>query len=100
MTDKPHVPFALPGHGLVTLEGRDAIAFSHAQFMSDVTSLGDGQWHWSGWLTPKGRVLALFALMRRGPESVWLALTDADRASFASGLRRVGISNTGGQGPA
>lgn len=88
MTDKPHVPFALPGHGLVTLEGRDAIAFSHAQFMSDVTSLGDGQWHWSGWLTPKGRVLALFALLRRGPESVWLVLPDADRESFASALRR------------
>ena len=87
MTDKPHARFALPGHGLVTLEGRDAVAFSHAQFMSDVKSLGDGQWHWSGWLTPKGRVVALFALLRRGPESVWLVLPDADRESFATALR-------------
>lgn len=87
MTDKPHARFALPGHGLVTLEGRDAVAFSHAQFMSDVKSLDDGAWHWSGWLTPKGRVVALFALLRRGPGSVWLVLPDADRESFATALR-------------
>lgn len=88
MTDKPHAIFALPGHGLVTLEGRDALAFSQAQFMSDVKSLADGDWHWSGWLTPRGRVVALFSLLRRSAESVWLVVPDADPEAFAGALRR------------
>lgn len=88
MTDKPHAFFALPGHGVVTLEGRDALAFAHAQFSSDVNALGDGDWHWSAWLTPKGRVIALFALLRRDAETLWLVLPDADRESFAIALRR------------
>ena len=33
--------------GRIRLEGRD------------VTALTPGHWHWSGWLTPKGRVVAL-----------------------------------------
>src|SRR5690606_737549 len=89
MTDKPHAFFALPGHGVVTLEGRDALAFAHAQFSSDVNALADGDWHWSAWLTPKGRVIALFALLRRDAETLWLVLPDADRESFAIALRRL-----------
>ena len=26
--------------------------------MSDAGALADGQWQWSGWLTPKGRLVA------------------------------------------
>lgn len=88
MTDKPHRCFALPGHGVVTLQGRDAVGFSQAQFMSDVKSLDDGAWQWSGWLTPKGRVVALFALLRRDAETVWLVTPDADAAALALALRR------------
>lgn len=80
--------FPLPGHRVLSLEGRDAVAFAQAQAMNDVAALGDGQWHWSGWLTPKGRVLALFALLRLGGERVWLLVPDAEASHFAEGLRR------------
>lgn len=88
MPDKPNSPFTLAGHRLVALHGPDAVRFAHAQFMSDVAGLADGHWHWSGWLTPKGRVVALFALLRVDAEHVWLVLPDADPEDFAAQLRR------------
>src|SRR5690606_9821270 len=80
--------FALPDHHLVTLRGRDAAAFAHAQFMSDVAALADGDWQWSGWLTPKGRVIALFALLKADAETIALVLHDVDPAQFAAQLQR------------
>src|SRR5690606_9767671 len=80
--------FALPDHHVVTLRGRDALAFAQAQFMSDVAALADGHWQWSGWLTPKGRVVALFALLKIGADTVHLVLHDADPAGFAAQLQR------------
>ena len=88
MPDNPNTAFALAGHRLLALEGPDAARFAHAQFMSDVTSLADGQWQWSGWLTPKGRVLALFALLRLDAQRLWLLLPDADPEALAAQLRR------------
>ena len=81
-------PRELPGHRILALTGRDAAAFAQAQFMGDVAALPDGHWHWNGWLTPKGRVLALFALLKPDPASVWLLLPDADPAEVAGQLRR------------
>ena len=73
MSDNPHPAptqdFRLPGHAVLALAGRDAVAFAQAQFMNDVAALGDGEWHWNGWLTPKGRVIALFALLRIDAEA-------------------------------
>lgn len=80
--------FALSDHALLALEGRDAIAFAQAQFMGDLSKLADGQWQWSGWLTPKGRVQALFALLRVGPETLWLLLPDGDAEALAAALGR------------
>lgn len=80
--------FALPSHHVVALTGRDAAAFAQAQFMNDVNLLTPGQWQWSGWLTPKGRVIALFALLKLDGETLWLALPDADPAGFSDALRR------------
>ena len=80
--------FALPGHAVLALEGRDAIAFAQAQCMSDVAALADGEWHWSGWLSPKGRVQALFALLRVGPGTVWLLLPDGGAPALAEALGR------------
>ena len=88
MPDKPQPWFTLPRLALVTLAGRDALAFAQAQFMGDVRPLQPGQWHWNGWLTPKGRVLALFALLVRDPETAWLVLHDAEPDAFATALRR------------
>lgn len=79
---------ALPGHRVIELSGRDAAAFAQAQFMNDVNALAPGQWHWSGWLTPKGRVVALMALLRLADERIWLLLPDADPESVATALKR------------
>lgn len=88
MPDNPTPVFALAGHRLLALEGQDALRFAHAQFMSDVAGLADGHWQWSGWLAPKGRVLALFALLRLDAQRVWLLLPDADPEALAGQLRR------------
>ena len=79
---------ALPGHAVLAVTGRDAVKFAHAQFMSDVAALAPGHWHWSGWLTPKGRVIALFALLKLDDEALWLLLPDFDAGELASQLQR------------
>ena len=84
----PELDFALPGHRIVAIDGPQALAFAQAQFMNDVASLQAGHWQWNGWLTPKGRLIALFALLATSPDSVLLLLPDADAGSFVAQLRR------------
>ena len=86
MPDNQHA-FRLD-HGILALTGRDAVKFAHAQFMSDVAALAPGYWQWSGWLTPKGRVIALFALLKLDDETLWLLLPDLDAGEFATQLQR------------
>ena len=93
MSDKPNLSsgafFAIPGTHLLSLEGRDAIAFAQAQFMNDVAALPPGQWQWSGWLTPKGRVIALFLLLRSGDDALLLlTLSGIDPQALAERLRK------------
>lgn len=92
MHDNPQAPsdraFALADHAVIALSGPDAVAFAQAQFMSDVTQIGAGQWQWSGWLTPKGRVVAVFMLLRLSDDLVWLVLPDAGADAFAAALSR------------
>lgn len=80
--------FALPDHAVVALEGPDAVAFAHAQFTNDVASLAPGHWQWNAWLTPKGRVMAVFALVRRADDLLWLVLPDHPAEALADALRR------------
>ncbi|MBK7206505.1 MAG: folate-binding protein YgfZ [Thermomonas sp.] len=84
----PAQEFRLPGHDVLAIGGRDAVAFAQAQFMNDVAALDDGGWHWNGWLTPKGRVIALFALLRQDAETLWLVLPDAGAGELATQLQR------------
>lgn len=70
------------------LDGPDSAAFAQAQFMNDVAALEPGRWQWNGWLTPKGRVVALFALVRIDVQTFWLGVPDADVDAFASELKR------------
>ncbi|WP_024890016.1 YgfZ/GcvT domain-containing protein [Luteimonas huabeiensis] len=79
--------FALPSLHPLAVEGRDAPKFAQAQFMNDVAALAPGHWQWNGWLTPKGRVIALFALLRLDEERFRLLLLDADAEGFAARLR-------------
>ena len=78
--------FALPDHHLIALTGRDAAKFAQAQTMNDVAGLAAGHWQWNGWLTPKGRVVALFALLKLDDDTIWMLLHDADPADFAAQL--------------
>ena len=80
--------FALPDHTIIELHGVDATRFAQAQFMSDVAALPCGHWHWSGWLTPKGRVVAVFAVLKLADARLWLLLPDAPPTPLADALRR------------
>ena len=80
------MPFALRGLRVIQLSGSGATAFAQSQFMNDVAALTDGQWQWNGWLDPKGRVQALFALLRLDAETVWLVTTAAP--DFETALAR------------
>ena len=84
----PAVFFALDGHGVLALDGPDAAVFAQSQFANDVLALPAGQWQWNAWLTPKGRVLAVFALLRTGETSLRLVLPDCDPAELGEALRR------------
>lgn len=92
MTFKTNLPAgacpALSGFGVLGVSGRDAGAFLQAQVMSDVAALVPGQWHWSGWLTPKGRVIALFALLRLADDRYLLVTPDMAAAELAPPLQR------------
>lgn len=92
MHDKSPAPadpmFALPEQHVIAMDGRDAAAFAQAQFMNDLNSLQSGQWHWNGWLSPKGRVLALFALLKFSEQRIWLLVPDADAIALTEGLKR------------
>lgn len=80
--------FALPDHAVVALDGPDAVAFAQAQFANDVAALAPGNWQWNAWLTPKGRVIAVFALLKPVQDRVLLLLPDTDAGEFAAQLQR------------
>src|SRR5690606_14600489 len=80
--------FAVPGWSGVSLRGEHATAFAQAQFMGDLSPLAPGHWQWNGWLTPKGRLVALFALLRLDERSLALLLADADPEAFVAALTR------------
>lgn len=100
MTASPATP--LTGIGLVNVEGSDALEFLQAQLMSDVGTLVDGGWQWSGWLSPKGRLQALLLVVRQAATHFTLLVFDVDSAQFAARLegfvfrRRVSISHVSG----
>ena len=73
---------------MIALEGPDAAAFAQAQFANDVVALAPGHWQWNAWLTPKGRVIALFALLKLEQERILLLLSDTDADGLASQLQR------------
>ncbi|MDE2248593.1 MAG: folate-binding protein [Xanthomonadaceae bacterium] len=70
------------------LHGPDAGAFAHAQFSSKVDALAVGQWQFSAWLDPHGRVCALFHLARLEDQRYLLMLRGGDAAALAAALQR------------
>lgn len=89
---KPTLPptgrFTLPGWSVLAVEGADAAAFLQAQTMNDVRALRPRQWHWNGWLNPKGRLHALFALLRTGEASFALLVPDLPALELGAALQR------------
>lgn len=86
---KDFVPYApLADRQLLSISGDDAVTFAHAQFSADVAALADGHWQWSAWLSPKGRTLAVFQLLRISSRQVLLVLADGDADEIASQLQR------------
>jgi folate-binding protein YgfZ len=70
------------------IEGPDAIAFAHAQFSSNVGTLATGQWQFSAWLDPQGRVRVLFHLARIADDRLVLLLRGGNAAVVVDELRR------------
>lgn len=68
---------------MLRISGADTLSFAHAQFSSDAQGLAIGKWHWSAWLTPKGRVTALFALYRPAENELLLILPDGEAVMMA-----------------
>ena len=73
---------------LLQVHGADAAAFLQAQVMSDAAALADGQWQWSGWLTPKGRLAAFFALYRQAADDWLLWLPDGGADALREQMQR------------
>jgi folate-binding protein YgfZ len=66
MSNSPQANFCeLTSAGLIAFSGEDAAAFLHAQLTSDVAGLGALHTQYSGYCSPKGRLLATFILWRR-----------------------------------
>ncbi|GAB2501789.1 CAF17-like 4Fe-4S cluster assembly/insertion protein YgfZ [Arenimonas alkanexedens] len=92
MTFKTNLPPAscpaLSGFGVLGISGPDSARFLQSQLMNDVAALAPGQWQWNGWLTPKGRVIALFALLRLADDRFLLVLPDLAATDFKALLQR------------
>ena len=78
----------LSGYSILEVSGPEAAAFLQAQTMNDVVALAPGQWQWNGWLNPKGRVIALFALYKVADEEFLAILPDFPAAELLPRLQR------------
>jgi folate-binding protein YgfZ len=73
---------------LVRIAGRDAIAFAHAQFTSDVRGLAEGAWQWSAWLDAHGRARAVCLLLRVAAEELLAWQPLGETATMTTSLAR------------
>ncbi len=73
---------------LLSIQGPDAEAFAQSQTMNDVLALPVGHWQWNGWLTAKGRVLALFPLVRVAAGDLLLLVLDGSADALRDDLQR------------
>jgi hypothetical protein len=75
----------LSHNALIEVTGDDAAVFLQGQFTNDVEGLPVGAAQWSGWCSPKGRLMASFLLVRRA-DSYLLMLPAEIAADFAKRL--------------
>jgi folate-binding protein YgfZ len=80
--------FADLGHlGVISVHGRDAATFLHGQLSNDVTAVNEGHSQLGAYCTPKGRILGLCRLFRRG-DAFYLRLPLEIIEEFLQRLRR------------
>jgi folate-binding protein YgfZ len=79
--------FELADAGLISFSGEDAATFLHAQLTSDVAALPPGSTQYSGYCSPKGRLLATFLVWRLEDE-ILLQLPGSLRESIQTRLAR------------
>jgi tRNA-modifying protein YgfZ len=72
----------LSNNALVSITGDDAAAFLQGQLTNDVLALERGQAQWTGWCSPKGRLLASLLLIRHADG--YLAMLPAELAPAIS----------------
>jgi len=84
----PAKGFRLPGHAVIHVTGPDSQAFLQAQCMNDVNALIDGEWQYNGWLSPQGRVFALFYVIRIKDGHFLLILPALPPQLLIDGLKR------------
>lgn len=81
------MPIVLPPAQILAVTGADAAQFAHAQFSSDVRALANGHWQWSTWLSPQGRVRALFALLRIADDTFRAVLRGGEATDLRAALQ-------------
>jgi folate-binding protein YgfZ len=79
---------ALPHLGVIRAVGPDAASFLNGQLTNDFALLGAGQARLAAYCTAKGRMLASFIGLRRGPEEILLVCS---RDLLATTLRRLSM---------
>jgi folate-binding protein YgfZ len=79
--------FELNDTGIISFSGEDAPSFLHAQLTSDVAALQSGRTQYSGYCTPKGRLLATLLAWRREGE-ILLLLPQSLREGIQSRLAK------------
>ena len=68
----------LSHNALIAVTGDDAAAFLQGQLTNDVAALKPGEAHWTGWCSPKGRLIASLLLARKADG--YLAMLPAELA--------------------
>ncbi|OJU89571.1 MAG: hypothetical protein BGO13_05225 [Burkholderiales bacterium 66-5] len=88
-TPAPVEDATLPTHlGVIQARGPDAADFLHSQLTQDMLHLGAGQARLAAYLSPKGRVLASFLVLRTDPQEFLLV---CHRSVLASTLKRLAL---------
>lgn len=84
----------LSGTGLIAVEGPEAASFLQAQVTSDVARMTPSQTQYSGYCSPKGRLLATFLVWRCGDDFLLQlprALSESVRAMLAKYVLRARV---------
>lgn len=73
--------------GLIHVSGPDAVNFLHGQLTNDLLHLAPGHTQWTGYCTPKGRLLAVFLAWRDEGDGVWMMTESALIPALVKRLR-------------